>query len=82
MQMKTEIGYPTYYTVIYRKRLGAGLGDDYFRRHLGNYSDIRDAIQAIVTLSRREYKDVGEFLIGTTTTKPKNWLHPTRYHET
>jgi hypothetical protein len=79
--MKTAIGYPTYYTVIYRKRLAEGLGNGYFRRHIGNYSDIRDAIQAIVTAHRRARDDNGEFLIGTTSVKPNNWLHPTSYIE-
>jgi hypothetical protein len=79
VHVKTAIGYPTYYTVIYRKRLGEGLVNGYFRRHLGNYSDIRDAIQAIVTARTRARDDSGEFLIGTTSIKPRNWLYPTSY---
>jgi hypothetical protein len=81
-QMKTAIGYPTYYTVIYRRRLGGDFVDSYFRRHIGNYTDIRDAIQAIVTAYSRRQDDKGEFMIGTSSIKPKHWLHPTRYNET
>jgi hypothetical protein len=72
--MKTAIGYPPIYFSVYLESSPSS------RRHIGSYSDIRDAIQAIVT-AYKWYPHMSDFLLVSTTTKPKHWLHPTKYRD-
>jgi hypothetical protein len=64
-----------FYTV-YRKRSSQLSPSSPDFKVVGAYSDVRDAVQAIVTAHRRRG---GNYWIETTTVKPRHWLHPTRY---
>jgi nucleoside-diphosphate-sugar epimerase len=75
--MNTTIEQPVYYTVTFIRQLRHTKQ----RSHIGSFSDIRDAIQAIVTTYKRTPNFNGEFTIGTTTTKPRSWLYPTKYQD-
>jgi hypothetical protein len=78
--METAIGYPpTYYTVFTKKPSPSSPLAPSSCRQIGCYSDIRDAVQAIVTAFKRDPS--GEFVISSTTNKPKYWLHPTKYKD-
>jgi hypothetical protein len=74
--------YKTYYTVIYQRKLGARFVGGYGHRTIGCYTDIRDAVQEIIKYYRKNINYDGEFLIGSSETKPKDWIHPTKYNET
>jgi hypothetical protein len=50
--MKTAIGYPQIYFTVYEKKPSQSSPSSPFFKVIGSYTDIRDAIQAIVTASR------------------------------
>jgi hypothetical protein len=71
--MKTAIDtHPIFYTV-YLKQSSPSL--PHFKV-IGAYSDIRDAIQAIITAYRRRG---GCYSIESSENRPKHWVHATRY---
>jgi hypothetical protein len=77
--MKTAIGYPQIYFTVYEKKPSPSSPSSPFFRVIGSYLDIRDAIQAIVTAYRR--KPTLKYGIESSTTKPRHWLHPTKYRD-
>ena len=79
--MKTAIGHPpTFYTVYQKKSSQSSPSSPYFKT-IGAYSDIRDAIQAIVTAYRRNPDPKIKFGLEQTTHKPRHWVHPTKYRD-
>jgi hypothetical protein len=64
-----------FYTV-YRKKSSLSSPSSPDFKVVGAYSDVRDAVAAIVTAHRR---GGGSYWIESTTVKPRHWLHPTRY---
>lgn len=74
--MKTAIGYPQIYFTVYEKKPSPSSP---FFKVIGSYIDIRDAIQAIVSAYRR--KPTVNYGIESSTTKPRHWLHPSKYRD-
>jgi hypothetical protein len=75
--MKTAIEYPQIYFTVYEKKPSPSSPSSPSFRVIGSYPDIRDAIQAIVTAYRR--KPTLKYGIESSTTKPRHWLHPSKY---
>jgi hypothetical protein len=74
--MKTAIATsPIFYTVYLKKPSQSSPSLPYFKV-IGAFSDIRDAIQAIVQNYR---KRPGVYSIESSPNRPKHWIHPTRY---
>ena len=77
--MNTSIGYqPIYYTVYLKK---PSPSSPPFLKVIGAYTDIRDAIQAIVSAYRRNPDPAVSFGLESSVVKPKHWLHPSKYRD-
>jgi hypothetical protein len=79
--MKTAIGYPPVYFTVYLKKPSQSSPSAPYFKVIGAYSDVRDAIQAIVTAYRRCHDRSISFGIESSTARPRHWLHPTRYRD-
>jgi hypothetical protein len=74
--MKTAIGYPQIFYTVYLKKPSQSSPSSPHFKVIGAYSDIRDAIQAIVKAYR---KREGVYAIESSENRPKHWIHPSRY---
>lgn len=77
--MNSAIDRQRIYYTVYEKKLSPSSPP--FFRHIGSYSDIRDAVQAIVSTYRRRPDRIGQLAIESSTTKPKHWVYVTRYRD-
>jgi hypothetical protein len=64
-----------YYTVY--RHMSARLSPLFNK--IGVFTVYCDALQAIVTAYRRYPSGLFKFTIRSSTTKPKHWIHPSRY---
>jgi hypothetical protein len=78
--MKTAIGHPQiFYTVYKKKSSQSSPSSPPHFQVVGAFSDIRDAVQAILTAYKRCGNPAVSYGIESSPTKPKHWLHPSKY---
>ena len=79
--MKTAIGHPQIFYTVYQKKSSQSSQSSPYFKVIGAYSDIRDAIAAIVAAYRRNPDPKIKFGLESTASKPRHWVHPTKYRD-